>query len=301
MYQSSPDPASIYSKSLRLDIQPRLAYYIYRLIGKSYLGLPNPSPHFWGTALLDRFASAAVTTPIVSALCLLLGLLVLLERPRALAFYVMATGALGVFYYAAYLGYARHHGTMFMVFLAALWMGAEEGRVPWAGRAGGRAAAWVRSRILPGALLVLLAAQAAGAAIAVRYELALPFSQGGRAAAYIEANGLKGHPLVGDTPYAMSTVSAALGAPIYLPRLERWATYTPWIANAYRSMSLGWIVATAERLGRETGEDYLIILNYPLGRDSLTSRRLRPVAAFGGAIVGDENYYLYRKDRRTPR
>ncbi len=300
LYQSLPDQSSIYAKSIDVEVQPHKAYFIYRMIGKAFLALPDPGLHFWGKSILNRYASAPVTTPLLSGLILLFALVAMLDRPRALAFGVMAGGALCVFYYAAYLGYMRHHGALFIVFLAAMWVAAEEKAVPWGGAFLRGVARWGR-KAAPAVVTGLLAIQTAGTAIAAAYEVQLPFSQGKRTAAYIEEYGLKDHVLVGDVPYAMSTVSAYLGRPIYLPRLERWATYTPWIEEVHRNTGMTEIMAAAERLSRETGKEYLLVLAYPLGEGSLRTRRLRPVAVFGGAIVEDEYFYLYQRDKRGVR
>jgi hypothetical protein len=299
MYQSLPDPASIYAKNIDLQVQPQKAYVIFRLIGKTYLSVPAPGPLFWGTSILNRSSAAPIITPLLSAVFLLFALLVLLDRPRALAFYIMATGALGAFYCFAYLGYTRHHGALFLTLLAALWLGEEEPPFRLPGKALGAAAGWARRKALPAVLIVLLTIQAAGAAVAVRYDLDLPFSQAERAAMYIREQGLTDRILVGDVAYTMSTISAFLDRPIYLPRLEQWGTYTPWIRAAHENTGMTEILAAAERLSRETGRDFLIILNYPLGKESLMSRRLRPVASFGGAIVESENFYLYQLEKRT--
>jgi hypothetical protein len=297
LYQAMPDSSSTYAKSIDVEVQPQKAYYIYRLIGKAFLTVPDPKPHFWGTSILRRYPSAPITTPLLSGLILLFALIALIDRPRALAFGVMAVGALCVFFYVAYLGYIRHHGSLFLVFLAAMWMAAEEKAAPWGGGWLRRAARWGR-KAAPAVVTGLLLIQTAATAIAAAYDVRLPFSQGKRAAAYIRARGLGDRVIVGDVPFAMSPLSAYLDAPIYAPRLERWTTYTPWIEAARRNTGMTEIVAAAERLSRETGREYLIALNYPLNEGSLRTRRLRRVAAFGGAIVGDESFYLYRRDKR---
>ncbi len=297
LYQAMPDASSTYAKSIDVEVQPQKAYFIYRVIGKSFLTLQDPKPHFWGTSILNRYPSAPLTTPLLSGLILLFALIALIDRPRALAFGVMACGALCVFFYVAYLGYIRHHGSLFLVFLAAMWMAAEEKAAPWGGAWLRGAARWGR-KAAPAVITGLLAVQTAATGVAAAYDVRLPFSQGRRAAAYIREQGLGDRVIVGDVPFAMSPLSAYLDAPIYVPRLERWATYTPWVEAAHRDAGMNEIVAAAERLSREAGRNYLILLNYQLDADSLRTRRLRRVAAFGGSIVGDENYYLYQRDKR---
>lgn len=297
LYQAMPDASSTYAKSIDVEVQPQKAYFIYRLIGKSFLTVPDLKPQFWGTSILRRYASAPITTPLLSGLVLLFALIALIDRPRALAFGVMAVGALCIFFYAAYLGYIRHHGSLFLVFLAAMWIAAEEKAAPWGGARLRGAARWGR-KAAPAAVTGLLLIQTAATAIAASYDVRLPFSQGKRAAAYIEEQGLKDRILIGDVPYALSPVSAYLDRPIYVPRFERWVTYTPWIEAAHRETGMNEIMAAAERLSRETGREYLIALDYPLNEGSLRTRRLRRVAVFGGAIVGDENFFLYQLDRR---
>ncbi|MDD8026165.1 MAG: hypothetical protein PHI34_06615 [Acidobacteriota bacterium] len=298
LYQSIPDSASIFSKSLSTEMQVDRAYYIFRLIGKTCLALPDPGPHFWGSSILTRFASAPITTPLFSALFVLFALAALFDRPRALAFYVMSTGALCVFYYAAYLGYIRHHGALFLAFLAALWLSADEKPLRLPGTFLRGAAGWAR-RAVPAVLVAVLAVQTAGTAVAVRYEIELPFSQGKRVAQYIREQGLTDWVLVGDIYYSLAPICAYLDRPIYQPFHERWGSYALWTRPDHLNRGMSQIQDEAERLSRETGKEYLLILSYHLDRDSLATRHLRPVAFFGGSIVMDESYYLYRRDKRT--
>lgn len=298
IYQVIPDASSIFSKSYHIYFQPDKVFYIFRLIAKSYLAIPDPQIHFWNLSLLDHFSFAPVTTHLLAALLLLFALAAFLDRPLILGFFAMATGALGVFFYFAYQGYLRHHGHFFLVFLAGLWLAART--EPPSFRMGPlRTVAVGARRIAPVVLAVILAVQAAGSVIASVYEIRFPFSQGRRAADYIRAQNLQDWVLIGDFYYCMSSVSAYLDRPIYFPVLEQWGSYARWIEPVHRRMSMTYVMQAAERLSGESGKDYLVILSYPLDADSLATRGLRPVAGFGTAIIRDEGFFLYRKEKRS--
>jgi hypothetical protein len=259
--------------------------------------VPDPQLNFWGNSILNRFSWTAVAAPALAVFFVLFAVFVLLDRPVVLGFYALATLALLGFFYTAYLGFTRHHGNLFLVFLAALWMAALPDPEP--SRPGRLAsiAAGAR-RLVPAVLGGLLAVQIAASAVAASYDIRYPFSQARRTAAFIRLQGLRDWVLVGDTHLKLAAVSAYLDRPFYYPYLEKWGAYSLFIHGVHDPMSMTPIVAAAERLSRETGRDYLIVLSYPLDEASIATRGLRPVAGFGSDIVGDEAFYLYRKERR---
>jgi hypothetical protein len=265
---------------------------VLRIVPKSYLYAPKPDDHFWNSEILSAVPWGVVVLHALAAAFLLFAVLALRRRPDVLAFYVLGTGALLVVFYFVHIGYTRQRGHIFLVLLAAFWLAAAA--LPHAaGRPPTRAA-----RAAPAFLTLCLAVQAAGGIVAVVQEIRLPFSQARRTADFIRLQDANAWVLVGDIHYAMSGISAYLGRPIYYPRIGDWGTYTVWVRE--RTADLGLIVSEAERISRETGKSYLLILNYPLSPDSLRSRRLRPAARFDGAVRADESFYLYRRDGRSP-
>ncbi len=275
---------------------PHLAIDIERILGvvrsvpNAYLMAPQPVDRFWNTYAANLLPLGVVFLHLLAAAFILWGILALRGRPDGQAYYILGTGALLAMFAFLHLGYARHRAHLFLVFLTALWMAATAARA-------GRGPVNRAARAAPVVLTLCLAVQAAGGLFAAVQDIRLPFSQAKRAADFIKLQGASDWILVGDIHFVMSPIAAYLGRPIYLPRMKDWGTYTVWIP--VRGIDLGGIVSEAERLSREAGKEYLIILNYPLSPASLEGRGLRAVAGFGSAIREDEDFYLYRKDRRS--
>ena len=297
-YQVVPVGESTFSRKLDFSYEPAQAGLIIRTMSKTFVAVPEPRLNFWGNSILNLLPGpVGLIGPLLAPLLFFFALLALFDRPLALSFHVLSTLALLSFYYLVHLGMIRQHGCFFLAFLAALWLAGVSSPGP---RRPGRlraAAAGVR-RFVPAVLGILLFVQTVATAMAAYYEIRYPFSQAKRAADFIKLQGLCDWVLIGDTHLALSGVSAYLDRPFYFPYIESWGSYGFFIHGVHVPMTMTPIVAAAERLSRETGKEYLLVLSYPLDESSLTTRGLRPVAGFGSAIVDDEVFYLYRKERR---
>ncbi len=300
VYQARPCADSLFSKSVHLNFRSETGGAALRSLAKAYVVLPDPQLHFWGKSLISRSSLAPLVLPLLTGLLLVFALLVLLDRPLSLVFYAASTAGLLAFFWLVYLGFLRHHAYLFLAFVAALWMAAEPGARSIGPGFARRLASGAR-RFAPAVLGVLLAVQVVGAGLAAVCEVRYPFSQARRAAEFVRGQGLLDHVLVADTQVNMAAFSAYLGRPLYYPYLEDWGTYCKYVHGAHETMSMTPIVAAAERLSRETGREYLIVLSYPLDQDSLRTRGLRPAAAFGSPVMEDETFYLYRRERRPSR
>jgi hypothetical protein len=297
-YQIVPVGESTFSTKLDFSYMPAKAGTVIRAMSKTFVAVPEPRLNFWGNSILNLLSGpVGVIGRLVGPLFFFFALLALLDRPLALSFYVLSTLALLSFYYLVHLGLIRHHGILFLAFLAAFWLAGVS--APGPRRPGRlRAVAAGARRFAPAVLGIILSVQIAATAMAASYDIRYPFSQAKRAADFIKLQGLRDWVLIGDTHLALAGVSAYLDRPFYFPYIESWGTYALYVHGVHVPMTMTPIVAAAERLSRETGQEYLLVLSYPLDEASLTTRGLRPVAGFGSAIVDDEVFYLYRKERR---
>jgi hypothetical protein len=294
-----PHPESIYAGKTAFVAKPELILPVLRTIPKAFLPLPVPQWHFWNTALVTYLPAPEITVHLLAVIILLFSLFLFRKHLPALVYFALATSVLAVFFFFNYFGYLRHHGFFFLVFLSASWMAFSRAETPSPAPSPRLhsldSISSLCRRAAPAALTILLGVQALAGLYAAARDVRDPFSQGKATASYLLRHGLTDHVLVGDIDYTMSSISAYLGRPIYHARDERWGTYKLNAPPPRRRTDMDHIVRAAERLSRKTGKDYLLILNYPLSRLSLTSRSLRPVGASVKAVVEDESYYLYKK------
>ncbi|MBN2199027.1 MAG: hypothetical protein JW747_04175 [Candidatus Aminicenantes bacterium] len=292
-----PHSESIYAGNMSFVFDPKTLFPVLRTIPKAFFPLPEPHLSFWNTSLLNHLPATAVTIHLLLALIVVTALVLFSRRLPAFVFYVSATAALIAFFFFHYFGYLRHHGFFFFVFLAALWLvsSPSDGTAPFAGFRGLAALSESFHKAAPAVLTLVLAVQALAGLYAAAMDIRHPFSGGLGTAKYLERNGLQDHILVGDIDYVMSSISVHLKRPIYLPRGERWGTYQLNTPSVRSNTDMNHITRAAERLSRESGRNFLLILNYPLNKFSLLTRSLRQVGKTGKAVVGDETFYLYRK------
>lgn len=272
------------------------------LLVRAYLPVPVDRTNFWNS---NRFLDASPkpgtlaipghpSPTAAGALVLMIGSLFFLKRPWLLAPFWLGSAALLAFFHVKYLGFARHHGFLFLLFIALLWMSCAYR--PWVARrrwVEWLPAWWDRHRMK--ALLPLLAVHVWAAAIAIHVEWTAPFSQAKAAAAWISTQfgDLTTVTLVGDTSPAASAVLGYLQAPrIYYPDRRDFGSYLIWdqARLAHGGQRLDHEIPA---LMKQTGKDALLILDHELGavRDGGSVTLLN---RFVGCIQGDENYWLYR-------
>lgn len=297
-----PNPESIYAGRVRFVFDGELILPVLRTIPKAFFPLPIPQFHFWNTSLITYLPAPQITLHLLAALILLYSLVLFVRHRPALIYYALATSALAAFSYFNYFGYLRHHGFYFLVFLSALWM-TSSAAAPAPGsrrevRLAGLTAACLKAA--PAALTFILAIQTLAGAYASFRDIRDPFSQGRATVDFLQRPGWEDRVLVGDIDYVMSSISVHLGRPIYLSRSQRWGTYQLNVHPPRRATDMNHITADAERLSREQGKNFFIILNYSLDRFSLSSRSLHLVGTTGKAIVEDEAFFIYRKFGSPP-
>ena len=118
------------------------------------------------------------------------------------------------------------------------------------------------------------------------------FSFGKQTAEYIKDQGLQDLPMVGDYDVSVSTVVGYLQKDhVYYVQGNRLGSFVRW--DQARNDSRADVMNVAKTLHAQTLQDVLIILNYPLNPVLLERFRLTSLAHFTGAVVRDENFYLY--------
>jgi hypothetical protein len=249
---------------------------------RAFLAIPVPGRPFWAIASIERmlFSSKLV---IGLAVLLFVWCASALRLTRgALVSLTVSTLGLLLFFYAGYLGIYRHAGFLFFAFLFSWWLSRTENR-------------WEKVPGLFGQSLLtgLLILQMAGGMIAAAMDVRYPYSCGRAAAHYISTRGFQDAIItVGNVSLGIP-LSGYLDRPIYYPEQKEWASYTPW---TFRSEGK---IPDEELLKRTEGEanlremEILMILDHPLNAELQSSHHLQFLRAFTGALVGNENYYLY--------
>jgi hypothetical protein len=210
------------------------------------------------------------------------------HRPALLMFAIGSMGLL-TFAFVKFYGSIRHHGHLYLVLIAALWIAASEGR--WHGRLSDHTAIGERGldKGLSRAFTALLVVHVIAAVIAISIDWVRPFSQSRATAAYIRDHGLGGAFIVGEKDTPAAAIAAYLDRQIYFPRGDRIGSYI-----IYDQRRLAFdpanLLDVCRRKAREHGGEVLLVSTSPLPSGTAG---VRPVGELTGSIVNDEDFWLY--------
>jgi hypothetical protein len=263
-----------------LDVEMTLA-----TVWRAFVPLPQHAPHFWNTNLVAPWWLMAA----LSCALLIVTPLVFARRRVVLVAYLSGMAAILLFTLTQFYGSIRHHGHIYIFFIACLWLAR---RFP-----GGQE---LRSRSLeklaqiasgPGEWILtgVFLAHLITAAIACGTDWTHPFSNSKHAADFLREKGMDATFIVADKDTVVSPLTAYLPRTIYYPRGDRRGTFIIWDQKRlnwppYNSFEV------ARQKAAEMQQDVLVITNT---RQIVNDETIIPVGELTGSIILDEDYFLY--------
>lgn len=266
---------------------------VIKTIARAFFPVPQAKFDFWWSSpLLETYPVFIKMQLSLSLLVVAWFSLVLLQKPIALSIYLLGTIGLLSFFYVKYFGSIRHHGFLFMLFIAVAWIYrycGEANRPTLINRF-----SFTREELLRPILTLILIFHFIGGIIAVCMDYRYVFSYGKAAAAFIKEHDMQEMLMVGEADYAVSTIVGYLGKDqVYYPRGDRFGSFVIWDEARTREVSDDQIIQKAKELGAAHVKNVLIILNHALSPDLISYNSLTELATFTGSTVGDEGFYLY--------
>ena len=295
--QLNPPPDTGFAVAWNFNFEMKRVNDIVKLISRAYLPVTRPVLGFWGSNVLTTYPFfQAIQVPLCYFL-MLFSVLLFLKRPTALLTYLISTFGLLAFFYIKYQGSIRHHGFLFLAFLMCCWIYRDCPAINLS-KAAQQDEDSIANRVLNVAgtviVTVLLICHAIGGITAVRMEHRYIFSYGKLTAEYIKSQGMQDHPIVGDVDFAVSTVVGYLPKrQVYYPRGSRLGSFVRWDAARNHDASDELVIEEAEKLGAQSAQEVLIILNRALGAELREQHKLTFLVKFTGSTVGDEGFHLY--------
>lgn len=288
VWTMTPGAGSGHDPGWYLWLGPRHPPRTLSIVWNAFAPLPPPSHNLWNAnALAPGVVAAALSVVILIATAL-----VLARRRAALVAYALGAGAILLFTHAKHYGGQRHHGHLYVLFVACLWLAARLPDDVVRPRPVERLARLVSAR--RGKILnALFALHALVAAVYIYWDWRHPFSRSRDAADFLRARGLERHYVVADRDTTTSGLTAYLGRGFRYARGDREGTYIVW--DRVRN---GWpvgpgqradLAGTARRAARERRGDVVVVSSYRLPPEP----DFEPLGELTGSIVVDENYYLY--------
>jgi hypothetical protein len=269
--QLIPAPGTSFASGWTFGWDLQHAGKVLEMAWRAIVPLPRLAVAFWNTNLLDPWPRLEA---LAGAATLGLAMAVLWRRKVALLTFGVGAAGLLAFGYVKYIGNLRHQGHLWLLFVAALWLGGGlRERDSWRGRC----------------LLVLLLVHALVGLFASAVDLRHPFSNGAAIAELIRYDGLEDQPLFGHREPPAATVSLALRRPLYAPSRRVYTTRPDW-GPEQRELDPSEVRCAARELAQREGRDLFLVMTWELPGwqevDAVGSRL--------GAIQPSEDYRLYR-------
>lgn len=245
--------------------------------------IPQLQVHFWNSLWLEPLGLAPLAVLGVAWLAWALALF--RRRPIGRVAFGVSAFALLLFFYAKYAGAARHSGFLWVSWLCALWLdsGDPDSQTSPLNRPSFRAV-----------FLGLLGLHVMAAGIAVTEAWRHPFSNGEAAAAWLRAHHADQDCIAAAPDYAGTSLAGALNTFVYFPQGNRWGSFVTWDRRRVEWLTEDDELTRAVTAARAARRPLLLARNQPLSDAAQRRWRATLLASFTGAVIIDENYYLYR-------
>jgi hypothetical protein len=295
--QIIPPADSGFAVGWRLEFDTDALKTAFTTLTTAYLPIPLFDLHFWNTrawmanSYLKYLALLSVCSFVA---CSMIGFI---RKPFVFFLFVGCTFGLLVFFHVKVNSGLRHTGFLFITFILSAWLYRCCAQGNWSVFSQSFMQKWeiLFSRGLTLILLLHVGASAVAASIDYQH----PFSMAKSVAEYINKRGLNKSLIVGYPDFVTSTIVGYLGiSKIYYPQGDRFGSYVIWDKKRTLKLTEKDVVDKARRLktlqpdGKSEG--VLLIVNYePLDNDLVQAEKLQEIGQFTGAILRDEDFYLY--------
>src|ERR1039458_693594 len=187
-----------------------------------------------------------------------------------------------------YQGYLRHDGFVFILFLVCLWLASYFPEKHFPLRGADRIAVLFKPLQKDAIFTLLLIHAAVGIGVSAA-AFTIPFSQAQAIAQYIRSNNMENWTIIGDPDYSVSSVVGYLDRESFYFTGNRVGSYI--ILDKRRlTEPTESVMQLASESAARIHQKVLVILNYPAAQ---LGPGVSEIASFQGAIVPDENFFLY--------
>ena len=244
----------------------------------------NVNPAVWFAALTHADIDHPLRLALVFATPIAVCWLIVRNPLRMMEFALVYVGIVLFENIWDFTGSARHHGVVFLAFVATVWTARIRDKP---------------DKLASSLFTAVLAINAIGGMLTLVSELR-PFSEGKAAAEWIKQNGLADAFLIGSDDAPVSSVAGYLGRPLYYLECQCLGTFIVWNSKRQPELSaarLGPAVALAGQQGA------ILIRNRPLLREEIETDApgisATLLQAFANAYRRDENFWIYRLTKKN--
>lgn len=278
-----------------------LLFSIVPAVWKSYIPVPNFfNYNFWNTNFFVNNDSSKLITLCICLLSLILlfsATVLFFQQPVALFAYTFGTSSLIWFGYEKFFGDLRHHGHLFILFIACLWIANYYS--PSDSRFQARNVAIARIKNLSVFLSdrkktyinILLCIHLLSGVYAYSMDLIYPFSASKEVASFLTNRQLKDTLIIGSQDNEVSPIAALTNKSIYYIESSGFGSFINW--NQRKNLDLVEITNKISMLAKQSDRPILLILSYRLDKQIL-GLALTEIYKSAQSIAPGETYYLYQ-------
>lgn len=291
IYQVIPPPDSAFKANWLIGLHKNAALGAIATIWRSYVPIPNFFTYnFWNTNLLIEGLSGSRFSYVLSLGLFVFCITLFLQKPIALFLYLSGTFGMLLFTYCTQYGgfFLRHHGHLFILFIASLWISSYYNQSQISIHFLKRMSIF-SNKYKTYFILTLLCVHLTAGLFVFSMDLLYPFSANKEVAEFIENQQLNNKLIVGN--YIASPISAYLDKKIYFLETQQLGSFTLWTKS--------WIdkrwdkhshLKSISKVLTLKQEGFLLILDYDFPSKT-PNFRLKKIAEFNNSIVLDHGYY----------
>jgi hypothetical protein len=268
-----------------------------RTLTVAYVPIPYLDLHFWGTSAWMGNRYVRDFTEITVFSFVVFSMIGFVRKPFVFFLFAGSTLGLLAFFQIKINAGIRHTGFLFITFILSAWLYRCCEQANWSVFSESSRKKW--ETLFSHSVTVILLLHVGASFVAASIDYGHPFSMAKSVAQYINERGLNNRLIVG---YRDTTTSAIVGylgvGEAYYPQGDRFGSYVRLDKQRNLGITEKEVVDKARQLkARELTdgktEGVLIIFNKPLGNDLVQASKLQKIEEFTGAIVRDENFYIY--------
>ena len=265
--------------------------YVLRGIWYSYIPIPNFfSYHFWGYNITDISSYLTLLASCFSLLLVVFAVSIFIEKPIVIFLYLSANLGIFLFSWLKFLGTLRHHGNLFIIFLACIWISRffpKSYNIPKRFR---KLASYFKKNQTKIITIILLIQMLSGV-YAYSMDLIYPFSKSKATAEFIQQRGLNDSFILGNKDAIVSPISAYIDKKIFYIEYNRTGSF---FQNPQKKIIKNQpeLIDRINKIVTDNSKNNVLILSYPL---NIKSDRLNitSIGEFSKSIVAEEKYYIY--------
>ncbi|BAY86981.1 hypothetical protein NIES267_64920 [Calothrix parasitica NIES-267] len=276
----------------------RLGYAI-RAIWYSYVPIPDFFEyHFWSHNIVRNNYFLILFASLVSLFLIFFSTLIFINKPLALFFYLSATSGILIFTWLKFQGTLRHHGNLFIIFLASIWISRcfkESYNIPKLFHIHKITSYCKKNH--KRVITIILVIQMISGIYAYSMDLIHPFSKSKVAANYIKKERLNESFILADKNTIVSPISAYANLKIYYLAYDKLGSFfdnpqTKFIKNQSE------LIDKIKLEIQDSKIKNILILSYPL-KIQTNDLKFTKLKYFDNSIVGEERYYIYAVERNN--